>query len=186
MSIDPASIPSFDAPQPVGPPPIVRPDRDMVTQLLDQMEIKHAVDEESDVYAGWEGFRVYFMFRGEAPQDIYAVRSFYDRKYPAERKAELLEAIDEWNRDTLWPKVYTHALEDGELRLIGEAQLIIGNGVNIDYFAGQTVNWTQAAVGFNGWITDRMGPEQTGDEAADGADDKVVEKPTEQADEDQS
>ncbi|MDH6138038.1 MULTISPECIES: YbjN domain-containing protein [Kitasatospora] len=164
MSIDPSSIPSFGVPQPpaggggrpAGPPPIVVPDQNLVTQLLDQMQLKHVVDEEGDLVAPWDGFRVYYMFRGDQ-KELFAVRAFYDRPYTLEQKGEILDLIDEWNRETLWPKVYTHTHEDGVVRLIGECQMIIGTGVNIDYFITTTANWTQAAVGFEQWIVERLG-----------------------------
>ncbi|MEU9073655.1 YbjN domain-containing protein [Kitasatospora sp. NPDC004745] len=165
MSIDPSSIPSFGVPQggqpggqggPAGPPPIVVPDQGLVAQLLDQMQLKHVVDEEGDLTAPWEGFRVYYMFRGEQ-KELFAVRAFYDRAYPLEKKHEILDLIDEWNRETLWPKVYTHTHEDGVVRLIGEAQMIVGTGVNLDYFVTTTANWTQASVGFEQWIVERLG-----------------------------
>ena len=174
MSIDPSSIPSFGVPQPQpsgqdGPPPVVVPDQDLVTQLLDQMELKHAVDEEGDLLAPWEGFRVYYMFRGEQ-KELFAVRAFYDRPHPIEKKAELLEALDEWNRETLWPKVYTHVHDDGVVRVIGESQMIVGMGVNINYFVAMTANWTQAAVGFDQWLVERLGlaTDVDKDEDADG------------------
>ncbi|GAA0661363.1 YbjN domain-containing protein [Kitasatospora atroaurantiaca] len=166
MSIDPSSIPSFGAPQPpqggqpgggpAGPPPVVVPDQALVTQLLDQMQLKHLVDDEGDLTAPWDGFRVYYMFRGEQ-KELFAVRAFYDRAYPLEDKGEILDLIDEWNRETLWPKVYTHTHEDGVVRLIGESQMIVGTGVNLDYFVTTTANWTQAAVGFEQWIVERLG-----------------------------
>ena len=163
MSIDPSSIPSFGAPQQQpqptgdeGPPPVIVPDQDLVAQLLDQMELKHAVDEEGDLLAPWDGFRVYYMFRGEQ-KELFAVRAFYDRPHPIETKAELLEALDEWNRETLWPKVYTHTHDDGVVRVIGESQMIVGMGVNINYFVAMTANWTQAAVSFDAWLADRLG-----------------------------
>ncbi|MFC5909646.1 YbjN domain-containing protein [Streptacidiphilus monticola] len=172
MSIDPSSIPSFGVPQqpaPAGQPPVIIPDQDLVKQLLDQMELKHTVDEEGDLLAPWEGFRVYFMFRGEQ-QELFAVRAFYDQPHDLERKAELLEALDEWNRETLWPKVYTHTHDDA-VRVIGETQMIVGMGVNLDYFVAMTANWTQAAVTFNTWIAERLGlaaEEPKPDESAEG------------------
>ena len=163
MSIDPSSIPSFGVPQPQpqpagqdGPPPVVVPDQNLVKQLLDQMELKHTTDEEGDLVAPWEGFRVYFMFRGEQ-KELYAVRAFYDRPHPIESKTELLEALDEWNRETLWPKVYTHTHDDGVVRVIGESQMIVGMGVNINYFIAMTANWTQSAVQFDQWLANRLG-----------------------------
>ncbi|GAB2583520.1 YbjN domain-containing protein [Streptomyces capparidis] len=175
MSIDPSSIPNFGPQRPnpqAGPggvPPVIKPDQDLVKQLLDQMELKYVVDEDGDLAAPWEGFRVYFMFRGDN-QELYAVRTFYDRPYSIEQKQELLEIIDEWNRDTLWPKVYTHTHDDGVVRLIGESQMILAAGVNLEHFVSSTASWVQAAIGFDQWLAERLGLEEKpeGDEG-DGA-----------------
>ncbi len=188
MSIDPSSIPSFGLPQPpqgggqpggapAGPPVIV-PDQNLVAQLLDQMQLKHVVDEEGDLTAPWENFRVYYMFRGDH-KELFAVRAFYDRPFPLEQKPEILALIDEWNRETLWPKVYTHTHDDGIVRLIGESQMIVGSGVNLEYFVGTTANWTQAAVGFEQWMAEQLGDQpkpadaETAPESEDGPADEA-------------
>jgi hypothetical protein len=159
MTIDPSAIPNFGAPEPPpGPPPIVKPDNGLVANLMEQIGLKYGTDAEGDLVASWSGFRVYMMFRGET-KELFAVRAFYERAYPLDQKAELVDVLDEWNRDTLWPKVYTHTNEEGVVRLIGESQMVIPGGVNIDYFIATTVNWIQAAVGFHGWLLDRLGLE---------------------------
>lgn len=159
MTIDPGAIPNFGPQEPPqGPPPIIKPDDNLVGDLFEQLGIKYTTDPEGDIVASWPGFRVYAMFRGEQ-KELFAIRAFYERAYPLEEKQELLDVIDEWNRDTLWPKVYTHTNEDGVLRLIGETQMVVPQGVNIDYFVGTTVNWVQASVGFHGWLAERLGLE---------------------------
>ena len=160
VSIDPSSIPNFGggpAPEPAGPPAVIRPDQDLVKQLLEQMELKYVVDEEGDLAAPWEDFRTYFMFRGENEQAVYAVRTFYDRAYSIDDTARLLGIADGWNRQTLWPKVYTHTHDDGTVRLIGEAQMLIGLGVNLEYFVSSTVSWVRASVEFDQWLTQQLG-----------------------------
>ncbi|NUR30451.1 MAG: YbjN domain-containing protein [Catenulispora sp.] len=162
MTTDPGAIPNFgpQEPQgaPQGPPPIIKPDDNLVGDLFEQLGIKYTTDPEGDIVASWPGFRVFAMFRGDQ-KELFAIRAFYERAYPLEEKQELLDVIDEWNRDTLWPKVYTHTNEDGVLRLIGETQMVVPQGVNIDYFVGTTVNWVQASVGFHGWLAERLGLE---------------------------
>jgi hypothetical protein len=164
VSIDPSSIPNFGGQQPnpqqgSGVPPVVQPDQDLVKQLLDQMELKYVVDDDGDLAAPWEGFRVYFMFRGDN-KELYAVRTFYDRAYSIETKGDLLEVIDEWNRDTLWPKVYTHTHDDGIVRLIGESQMVVTGGVNLEHFVSSTASWVQASISFDQWLTERLGLEK--------------------------
>ncbi|NJP99382.1 YbjN domain-containing protein [Streptomyces zingiberis] len=164
MSIDPSSIPNFGGQQPeqqpAGPPPgPVVPDQDLVKQLLDQMELKYVVDDEGDLAAPWEQFRTYFMFRGEEEQQVFSVRTFYDRPHPIESKQQLMEAIDDWNRRTLWPKVYTHTNDDGTVRLIGEAQMLIGVGVALEHFVSSTVSWVRASIEFDKWLVEQLGLE---------------------------
>ncbi|MCQ6552363.1 YbjN domain-containing protein [Streptomyces sp. C10-9-1] len=164
MTIDPSSIPNFGGqpqPQAAGPAGPVVPDQDLVKQLLDQMELKYVVDDEGDLAAPWEDFRTYFMFRGEKEQQIFSVRTFYDRPHPVEKRTEILDVIDDWNRRTLWPKVYTHLHEEDEaaptLRLIGEAQMLIGTGVSLEHFVSSTVSWVRASIEFDKWLVERFG-----------------------------
>ncbi len=174
VSIDPSSIPNFGAqpqPQPAGPPPgPVVPDQDLVKQLLEQMELKYVVDDEGDLAAPWEEFRTYFMFRGEAEQQVFSVRTFYDRPHPVEDRMKILESIDDWNRRTLWPKVYTHLHEDEQggatVRLIGEAQMLIGTGVSLEHFVSSTVSWVRASIEFDKWLVEQLGLE-TGESGED-------------------
>ncbi|NUS45842.1 MAG: YbjN domain-containing protein, partial [Mycobacteriaceae bacterium] len=136
MSVDP----SF------GAKPVVVPDRELVQQLLDGMELKYAVDDDGDLTAPWEDFHTYFMFRGADDEQAFIVRTFYDRVYPIDEKPGLLEAVDDWNRNTLWPKVYTHTDDAGDVRLVGEAQMLIAHGVNLEQFLSSTVNWIRASI----------------------------------------
>ena len=163
MSIDPSSIPNFGGqpePQPQGPAGPVVPDQDLVKQLLDQMELKYVVDDEGDLAAPWEEFRTSFMFRGEDDQKVFSVRTFYDRPHALDDKPQLLESIDDWNRRTLWPKVYSHTHDDGTVRLIGEAQMLIGTGVSLEHFVSSTVSWVRAAIEFDKWVGETLGLEK--------------------------
>lgn len=171
MSIDPSSIPNFGGqpePQSSAPAGPVVPDQDLVKQLLEQMELKYVIDDEGDLAAPWEEFRTYFMFRGEDEQQVFSVRTFYDRPHPVEDRAKLLDLIDDWNRRTLWPKVYTHTHTEEEapegaeavapsVRLIGEAQMLIGTGVSLEHFVSSTVSWVRASIEFDKWLLEQLG-----------------------------
>jgi len=171
VSIDPSSIPSFGGqpdPEPTDTESVVIPDQDLVKRLLDQMELKYLVDEEGDLAAPWEDFRTYFMFRGEEDQQVFAVRTFYDRPYSVDDKPQLHEVIDDWNRRTLWPKVYTHTHDDGSVRLIGEAQVLIGLGVGLEHFVSSTVSWVRASIEFDKWVVETLGLAKDADGDAEG------------------
>ncbi|MET7331113.1 YbjN domain-containing protein [Nonomuraea sp. NPDC005650] len=140
--------------EPAGP--VIVPDQDMVKQLLEQMDLKYVVDDEGDLAAPWEDFRTYFMFRGEGNQQVYSVRTFYDRPYGIEDKPRLHETIDDWNRRTLWPKVYTHTSDEGSVRLVGEMQMLVGEGVALEHFVASTVSWVRASMEFDAWIVETL------------------------------
>lgn len=176
VSIDPSSIPSFGGqpdPKSTGPAgSVVIPDQELVKQLLGQMELKFLTDEEGDLLAPWEDFRTYFMFRGEGEQAVFAVRTFYERAYSVDDKPQLHEVIDDWNRRTLWPKIYTHTHDDGSVRLIGEAQTLIGLGVGLEHFVSSTVSWVRASIEFEKWVGETLGLEKDADGGgADGGSD---------------
>lgn len=155
MNFDPSAIPDFE-----GPVVHIVPDQDLVVQLLDQMGLEYGVDDDGDLVAPYPDFRTYFMFRGEGNQQVYSVRTFYDRTHPIDVKPQILDALDEWNRFSLWPKVYTHTLEEPDgtasIRVIGESQMVIGAGVAVEHFAVSTLCWVTAADAFDGWLADYL------------------------------
>ncbi|WP_165984095.1 YbjN domain-containing protein [Streptomyces sp. YIM 98790] len=173
MTIDPSSIPNFGGQQPKPEQPKkptrpVLPDQELVQRLLDQMKLKYVVDKEGDLVAPWEKFRTYFMFRGEKQQRVFSVRTFYDRPHGVEDMPRLLETANEWNRRTLWPKVYTHTHDDGTVRFIGEVQMIIGTGVWLDHFLASTVSWIRASIEFDKWAVEQLGLAKDADSAVSG------------------
>ncbi|OIV36572.1 hypothetical protein BIV57_15565 [Mangrovactinospora gilvigrisea] len=173
MSIDPAGLPNFGAepsPNDGGPETeiqMVRPDQDLIKQLLDQLELKYGVDEDGDLVAPYEGFRVVYMFRGEQGE-LFMLRTYYDREFPIEERPTVLDALDQWNRDTLWPKAYTHTREDGKVFLATEYQLVTVNQVNLDFFVSNLASWMDASIRFDGWIAERLGLEQQASEGEGG------------------
>ena len=136
---------------------VVVPDQALIKDLLEQMEVKYVVDEEGDLAAPYETFRTYFMFRGDEEQRTLAVRTFYDRDHALDDKPRLLDVIDDWNRRTLWPKVYSHTGDDGVVKLIGESQMLIADGVGKGLFFQTTVTWIRAAAEFDAWLVVQLG-----------------------------
>lgn len=159
MNIGPTHIPDL---MPLGIPatsilssPVVV-DQVLVRQLLDQMEVGHTTDTEGDIVAPFESFRLCCMIRGERGQRTFAVRTFYDRRYPTCDREHLLATLNEWNRRSLWPKAYAHTHTDGLLSVITETQMATSPGVHLDHFAASLLSWTRAAIEFHNWITDEI------------------------------
>ncbi|MGO4431596.1 YbjN domain-containing protein, partial [Streptomyces sp. MCAF7] len=56
-------------------------------------------------------------------------------------------------------KVYSHTNDDGTVRLIGEAQMLIGTGVSLEHFVSSTVSWVRASIEFDKWLVEQLGLE---------------------------
>lgn len=151
MTIDPSSLPR---PTFVPASPVIKPTQELINQVLEELKINHFTDEEGDIGAPWEGFRVYYMLRGEK-NEIYTVRMFLDRPFALTDKARLLELFDQWHRQSFWPKAYTHEHE-GELRVIAETHLDCETGINRELFAFQTQAWTSTCVSFAAWLAEHF------------------------------
>ncbi|MQY28336.1 hypothetical protein NRB56_39190 [Nocardia sp. RB56] len=151
-----ADVSGENQPMPDDAKQLVRPNRDLVAELLDQMELTYGVDDEGDLVAPYEGFRIYFIFRG-TQHELFAMRTYYDRVFPLESKPVLLGALDAWNRETLWPKAYTLTQEDGSVRMVTEYQLIVPNRVDLNFFVSNMTSWMEASIQFDGWIADQLG-----------------------------
>lgn len=149
--------------------PAIIPDQELIKQLLDRMKLKYTVDKQGDVVAPWKRFRTYFMFRGNEQQRVLSVRTFYDRPHTLDDKPRLLESLDEWNRRTLWPKVYTHTNDEGVVRMIGEVQMLVGMGVAPDHFVNSLVSWVRAAIEFDKWLAEQLGLAKDDDEEPEAA-----------------
>ena len=62
-----------------------------------------------------------------------------------------------------WDAPHTH--DDGTVRLIGEAQMLIGMGVSLEHFVSSTVSWVRAAIEFDKWLVEQLGLEEEINEA---------------------
>lgn len=145
MPVDPADLP--DLPPADGGDPAeatVVPGRDAVAAQLDALGLHYFMDADGDISAAWDGFVVSFLFRGADPE-LYAAHSLH-RVPPEATRGALLEFADAWNRDTLWPKAYTHTDDEGTLALAAESQMFVGVPCPAANFSAHTVAWLQGCI----------------------------------------
>lgn len=153
MPVDPADLPQIP---PAGgdPAELVTSGRDAVAAQLDALGLHYFVDADGDIGAAWDGFVISFMFRGADPE-LYAAHSLH-RVPPETSRVALLEFADEWNRDTLWPKAYTQADEEGALALAAESQMFLGVPCPAAHFSAHTVAWLQGCIELHERLVERL------------------------------
>ena len=80
--------------------------RDRLEAVLKARDYRYFIDSEGDIGGSWDGHLFYFFFYGEH-QEILQVRGRWNRELPLELRPQVLDAIDQWHQDKIWPKVYT-------------------------------------------------------------------------------
>jgi len=98
------------------PPRIVT--RDRVADYLLGRGYRFVIDDDGDLTGTWDGSRFWFLLLGEH-QEIVQVRGRWHRTLPLEQRRAVTLALNDWNRDRIWPKAYVRE-EEGQLALYSE------------------------------------------------------------------
>ncbi len=85
------------------------------------------LDSDGDVTGLWDGNQFWFLLLGEF-SEILQVRSRWQEPLSPEHRLTALRAINDWNRDRIWPKVYLRQEEPG-LALYTEVSVDLEHGV---------------------------------------------------------
>ncbi len=139
-------------------PAVVQPDQELIIEILNELDIDFTFDADGDLAISTEALTVFFLFGSEG--DLFTIRTFYDRHYSVDEKPLLLTALNEWNADTMWPKVYAFTPDNGVIRVIGDAQLYIGAGVTYEHLMTIVAHWVRSAIKFHRWLSDRLAFEE--------------------------
>lgn len=89
-----------------------------------------ALDDDGDPTGVWGTDRFWFLRLGNH-HEILQVRGRWSRTVPLTRRADLLLAVNDWNRDRMWPKAYVRT-EDECLAVTAEVSVDLAEGVTDD------------------------------------------------------
>ncbi len=84
--------------------------RERVAASLTELEAQFGLDDEGDAIGRWDGHVFRFFCLGET-REIFMVRSFWEPEPPMDLWSHVLEEINTWNSERLWPKAYARAFE---------------------------------------------------------------------------
>ncbi len=106
------------------PTPVTRA---RIEQYLAQHDYSFELDSDGDVTGLWDGNQLWFLLLGE-DTEVLQVRGRWQKALAGEDRATALRAINDWNRDRIWPKVYLRQEEPG-LALYAEVSVDLEHGV---------------------------------------------------------
>ncbi|MEV7973068.1 YbjN domain-containing protein [Cellulomonas sp. NPDC089187] len=120
---------------PVAP---VRPVQDRPTRLtqdrvaaaLSSHDYHFRVDDDGDLTGVWNQNRFWFFLLGD-DKELFQVRGRWHRQLPVEARRSGTLALNDWNRDRIWPKLYLRE-EQGELAVYAEVSTDLEHGVTAE------------------------------------------------------
>lgn len=102
-----------------------------VAAVLDGYGYHHSTDDDGDLTGTWNGHRFWFIFLGEH-KEILQVRGCWAHRVTTENRTAALLAINDWNRDMIWPKAYLRPHADDTLAVYCETSTDLEHGVTDD------------------------------------------------------
>lgn len=105
------------------PEPITR---ERVEAYLRAHQYHFEIDGDGDVTGVWDGNQLWFLLLGE-DAEVLQVRGRWHNALGAPNRLSVLRAVNDWNRDRIWPKVYLRDEEPG-LVLYAEVSVDLEHG----------------------------------------------------------
>lgn len=99
-------------------------------RLFDETGVSYGVDPDGGLGGYWDDHLFVFWHLGE-DGEFFQSRGRWMRGVPESEHARVLELVNEWNRDKLWPKAYVE---------VYEGQVIVFGEHTVDYEDGATDN----------------------------------------------
>ena len=101
--------------------------RDRVAATLQSRGYHYRVDEDGDLTGVWNDSRFWFLLLGEQ-HEILQVRGRWHRQLPVASRRSVALALNDWNRERIWPKLYLRE-EEGQLAVYSEVSTDLEHGV---------------------------------------------------------
>ena len=105
-------------------------DRDRVAAYLSDKGYRFVVDDDGDLTGTWDSHQFWFLLLGDE-HEIVQVRGRWARTLPREQRSPALRALNDWNRERIWPKSYLRE-EEGRLAVYAEVSVDLEPGATDD------------------------------------------------------
>ncbi|WP_051259447.1 YbjN domain-containing protein [Schaalia suimastitidis] len=108
----------------------IRPiSQERLVELFKKEGWHYDIDGDGDLGGRWDNGYFFFILAGKA-KEILHISARMREEIPAEVADEFLVFIEDWHREKIWPKLYHHYNDAGQMFLHAE--------VNVDYEFGAT------------------------------------------------
>ena len=102
--------------------------QERIVAALERDQIIYTYDSDNDLAAGWEHGGFFFLIGGESDEYLRVQGRWY-ASLSTDRLGEAIQACNEWNIHTIWPKTYAVANDVNEVVLMTEHSVDYEHGV---------------------------------------------------------
>lgn len=104
-----------------------------VADDLTRRGYRFRTDSDGDITGTWDGNRFWFLLLGDH-SEILQVRGRWAGSVTPTSRLSVLQTVNDWNRERVWPKVYTRPEGDG-LALYAEVSVDFEHGATDEQLA---------------------------------------------------
>lgn len=120
---------TLEDPTHFGVEPVTEFGRDRVVSYLVGKDLKFTLDDEGDIIGIWDGNPFWFLFLGPGGA-FFQLRGRWHRKVSHQNRTLAMQALNDWNREKLWPKAFIREDDDGlQNSVFGETTFDFSEGV---------------------------------------------------------
>lgn len=109
---------------------------DRIPPVLERLGITFATDEDGDLYADWDGMRLWLLAPGQQGE-ILAMRALWDYRAPVEEYARMVSILNDWNSTKFWPRASC---------AIRDERIVVGSDLVIDLETGASDEFLEQQV----------------------------------------
>lgn len=127
-SKDRAEEPPTDPPEPESDEQVPTAlSRKRIESYLARHDYSFEIDSAGDLTGFWDGNQLWVVMLG-SKSEILQVRGRWHKTLSGDNRLSVLRAVNDWNRDRIWPKVYLREEAPG-LALFAEVSVDLEHGV---------------------------------------------------------
>lgn len=116
-------------PEHFGSQPLTPFNKERIVAYFIKEGYKFSYDDDCDIVGVWDGHPFWFLFLN-TDYNFFQVRGRWQREVSHASRSMMLHAMNDWNRDRIWPKAYIREDEDGTVNLVfGETSFDFSDGV---------------------------------------------------------